>query len=172
MAEAYISKPNVREPIDSPTYGVVQPYVSFKRTMTKPVVLVVGTLDTKRDETLYLRSQILSHGSCDVKLLDVGRELQSAASLQIPPDQLVPRLLRISDPAYDLPRGEMINAQIHRCLPIVNHLVSGGLIHGVVAAAGTSGSSLATALMRACPVGFPKLMVGQSVIEAVIKSIH
>ena len=166
MAEAYISKPNVREAIDSSTYGIVQPYMSSKRTMTKPVILVVGTLDTKRDETLYLHSQVLSYGTCDVKLLDVGRELQSAASLQIPPDQLVPRMLRISDPDYDLLRGEMINAQIQRCLPIVNHLVSGGLIHGIVAAAGTSGSSLSTALMRACPVGFPKLMVGRAVSKA------
>src|SRR5207248_2716432 len=38
--------------------------------MDKPSILIVGTLDTKRAETLFLRSQILAHGSCSVKILD------------------------------------------------------------------------------------------------------
>ena len=128
--------------------------------MSRPTVLIVGTLDTKRDETLFLRSQILSYGTCEVKILDVGRKLQDANTLQIPPDELVPRLLRMADSPEDLPRGEMINATIHRCVPVVHQLVSSGSIQGIVSAGGSSGSSLATALMRkACPVGFPKLMV-------------
>ncbi len=126
---------------------------------SKPTVLIVGTLDTKRDETLFLRSQVLSHGSCNVKLLDVGRKLQRADDLQIPPDELIPRMLRIADPSKALPRGEMINATITRCVPIVQHLLATTAIQGIVAAGGSSGSSLATALMRKCPVGFPKLMV-------------
>lgn len=126
---------------------------------SKPTVLIVGTLDTKRDETLFLRSQVLSHGSCNVKLLDVGRKLQRADDLQIPPDELIPRMLRIADPSEALPRGEMINATITRCVPIVQHLLATTAIQGIVAAGGSSGSSLATALMRKCPVGFPKLMV-------------
>ena len=127
--------------------------------MDKPTILVVGTLDTKRDETLFLRSQILSHGTCSVKILDVGRKLQRAEDLQIPADELVPRMLRIADPPADLPRGQMIVATIERCIPVVVHLLNSSSIQGVVAAGGSSGSSLATALMRKCPVGFPKLMV-------------
>ena len=127
--------------------------------MAKPSILIVGTLDTKRDETLFLRSQILSHGSCSVRILDVGRTLQRAEDLHIPADELVPRILRIADPPADLPRGEMIIATIHRCIPIIEHLLASSSIQGIVAAGGSSGSSLATALMRKCPVGFPKLMV-------------
>jgi uncharacterized protein (UPF0261 family) len=49
---------------------------------------------------------------------------------------------------------------IELCIPIVQDLVSSCAIHGIVSAAGTSGSSLATALMRnCCPIGFPKLQV-------------
>ena len=127
--------------------------------MAKPTILVVGTLDTKRDETLFLRSQILSHGSCYVKLLDVGRRLQRAEDLHIPADELVPRMLRIANPPEDLPRGEMITATITRCVPVIQHLLATRAIQGIIAAGGSSGSSLATALMRKCPVGFPKLMV-------------
>jgi uncharacterized protein (UPF0261 family) len=53
----------------------------------------------------------------------------------------------------------MINAMIHKCIPIVEYLLASSSIQGIVAAGGSSGSSLATALMRKCPVGFPKLMV-------------
>jgi uncharacterized protein (UPF0261 family) len=130
--------------------------------MDKPTILIVGTLDTKRNETLFLRSQILSRGSCSVKILDVGRTLQRAEDLQIPADELVPRMLRTMDPPADLPRGEMINATIQRCIPIIGHLLASSSIQGIVAAGGSSGSSLATALMRKCPVGFPKLMVRYS----------
>ena len=57
-------------------------------------------------------------------------------------------------------RGEYINEMIKICIPIVQDLVSSSKIQGIVSAAGTSGSSLATALMRnCCPIGFPKLQV-------------
>ena len=57
-------------------------------------------------------------------------------------------------------RGEYINEMIKICIPIVQDLVSSSEIQGIVSAAGTSGSSLATALMRnCCPIGFPKLQV-------------
>jgi uncharacterized protein (UPF0261 family) len=71
-------------------------------------------------------------------------------------------MLRTMDPPADLPRGEMINATIQRCIPIIGHLLASSSIQGLVAAGGSSGSSLATALMRKCPVGFPKLMVRYS----------
>lgn len=57
-------------------------------------------------------------------------------------------------------RGEYINEMIKICIPIVQDLVTSSAIQGIVSAAGTSGSSLATALMRnCCPIGFPKLQV-------------
>lgn len=57
-------------------------------------------------------------------------------------------------------RGEYIKEMIKLCIPIVQDLVTSSTIQGMVSAAGTSGSSLATALMRnCCPIGFPKLQV-------------
>jgi uncharacterized protein (UPF0261 family) len=129
--------------------------------MAKPTILIVGTFDTKRDELLYLRSQIhtLSNGSCSTKLLDVSRTLQSASALSVPENELVPRLLRIATPER-LPRGEYVKITIEQCIPLVHKLVESSTIHGIVSAGGSTGTSLATALMReACPVGFPKMMV-------------
>ena len=125
----------------------------------KPTILIIGTLDTKESETLYLRSQILSYGTCETKLLDVGRSRKSASSLELTDDDLV-HLDSSTDPDSSLDRGNFIDATIKRCEPLVSKLVDSKAIHGIVSAGGSSGSSLATALMRTCcPVGFPKLMV-------------
>ena len=125
----------------------------------KPTVLIIGTLDTKESETLYLRSQILTYGTCKTKVLDVGRQRKSASSLQIPEDEFI-ELDEGTDPGDVQTRGEFIDATIERCKPVVSDLVSSKAIFGIVSAAGSSGSSLASALMRhCCPVGFPKLMV-------------
>ena len=125
----------------------------------KPTILIVGTLDTKESETLYLRSQILSYGTCETKLLDVGRSRKSASSLELTDDDLV-HFDSSTDPDSSLGRGDFIDATIKRCEPLVSKLVESKAIHGIVSAGGSSGSSLATALMRTCcPVGFPKLMV-------------
>ena len=130
-------------------------------TRSCPTILIVGTWDTKRDELLFLRSQIiaLSDGSCSTKLLDVSRNLQDASSLSVPDDELVPHLAR-TDVSKDTPRGEYIKETIHQAIPVVRRLVQSSSISGIVSAGGSCGTSLATALMReACPVGFPKVMV-------------
>ena len=43
-----------------------RPYQTTR--MAIPTILIVGTLDTKLDETLFLRDQILSSGTCSVKV--------------------------------------------------------------------------------------------------------
>ena len=128
--------------------------------MEQLIVLLIGTFDTKAEELLFLREQILAHGLCGVRLLDVGKILQTAASLNVPDDEFVPRLLRIAQPDASLPRGEYVKQMIAQCKPIINHLILNNEIHGVVSAAGSTGTSLACDLMRnGFPVGFPKLMV-------------
>lgn len=47
--------------------------------MAKPTILIVGTLDTKLEETLFLRDQILSSGACSVKVRTFLRFSVSAA---------------------------------------------------------------------------------------------
>jgi uncharacterized protein (UPF0261 family) len=128
--------------------------------MARPVVLVVGTFDTKPDELLYLRSQILtlSNGSCDVKLLDVSNKYPNASALSVPESEIVP--LQNQATLASQPRGDYVKSKIQQCIPTVQGLVQSSSIQGVVSAGGSSGTSLATALMReACPVGFPKVMV-------------
>lgn len=131
--------------------------------MVKPTILIVGTPDTKLDEILYLRGQILDLGACRTKILDVSHSVSAKLSTtldSLPSGELLSPLRDQASTLKSLSRGEYIDKAIEICMPIVKDLVSKSAIQGIVSAAGSSGSSLATAFMRkACPVGFPKLMV-------------
>ncbi|KIW19947.1 hypothetical protein PV08_00522 [Exophiala spinifera] len=128
--------------------------------MPKPTILIVGTTDTKLDEILYLRQQILAEDACQTKIFDVSAtQGKSPALEEIPPDEIISPLHEHSA-LKTLPRGDYIDKTIEICVPLVKDLVEKAKIFGIVSAAGSSGSSIATACMRkACPVGFPKLMV-------------
>ncbi|KAI1618235.1 hypothetical protein EDD36DRAFT_425915, partial [Exophiala viscosa] len=127
--------------------------------MPKPTVLIVGTTDTKLDEILYLRKQILAQGTCQTKVLDVSHT-PAKSTHEIPSDEILSPLQEQASSLKSLSRGDYIEKAIQTCLPIVKDLVTKAQIQGIVSAGGSSGSSIATAFMRgACPVGFPKLMV-------------
>jgi len=128
--------------------------------MTKPTILIIGTCDTKLAEILFLREQILSHGTCQTIILDASHSAKESPEYAALSGEIIAPLLEQSSSLRALPRGEYIDQAIAQCLPIVKDLVSKSQVKGIVSAAGSSGSSIATALMRgACPVGFPKLMV-------------
>lgn len=125
--------------------------------MEKPTILVIGTLDTKLEETLYLRDQILASNACTVKILDVGR-VSTDDTKRFESEELIAP--KHGSAFSGMQRGEYIQEMIKQCIPIVQDLVSSSTIHGIVSAGGSSGSSLSTALMRnCCPIGFPKLQV-------------
>lgn len=152
--------------------GLGQPFASIKHLLVfkiphalkmaeLPTILIVGTLDTKLSENLYLRLAIVQEGRCQTKVLDVGRtqELNADALAMLQDDVLRPSSANI-DQFGSLSRGDYVNKVIEACTPIVKDLVANNRIQGIISAAGSTGSSIATALMRnACPVGFPKLMI-------------
>lgn len=128
--------------------------------MANATVLIIGTCDTKFDEILYLREQIHSSGQCGTLILDVSHTSRNDVKYVDLSEEIISPLHEQSSELAALSRGEYIDKAIEICLPTVKDLVSKSQIHGIVSAAGSSGSSLACALMRnACPVGFPKLMV-------------
>lgn len=127
----------------------------------KPTILIVGTLDTKVSELLYLRSAILSQDTCRTKVLDVSRTQElTVKTLETLKEELVSPLTDSAAELGSLERSKYVDQAISKCTPVVQKLVEDGEISGIVSAAGSTGSSIATALMRnSCPVGFPKLMV-------------
>ena len=81
----------------------------------KPTILIVGTLDTKLSENIYLRSAILQDGRFETKVLDVSRNAQ-----QLDPEALASlkdEILRPSDEVTNqfaaLSRGGRIDLVAH-----------------------------------------------------------
>jgi uncharacterized protein (UPF0261 family) len=127
--------------------------------MTSPTVVLVGTLDTKGDEYAFLRERLLAAG-LDVVLVDVGtldpprtrpdvgrEEVAAAAGID----------LAALSAARD--RGAAVRAMCAAAPVVVRRLFDEGRCAAVLAAGGSGNTAIATAAMRALPIGVPKLMV-------------
>ncbi|GFF84097.1 UPF0261 protein SACE_5696 [Aspergillus udagawae] len=123
---------------------------------TKPTVVLIGTCDTKWDELCFTQSQLLTHNTCAVLIMDVGRTPSLHSSIAIKHPDLTSCDTKISD----LPRPEYIHRMTTHAITALTTLHRTGSIHAVLGIGGSCGTALATAAMRAAvPVGFPKLMV-------------
>ncbi|KAI6084886.1 hypothetical protein F4821DRAFT_163318 [Hypoxylon rubiginosum] len=125
-------------------------------------VAVIGTFDTKLQEHLYLRSQILSHdSSVNVILIDAGRTATDHEAITIKqPDVLKASGYGRDDAALkSLTRGEIVKTMIDGAIPVVRQLHDRGEFHAIIGLGGSSGTSIAAAVMRQLPLTFPKLIV-------------
>ncbi|CAD6439945.1 91d9e1ff-9cca-4349-a0d4-df20b60fffa4 [Sclerotinia trifoliorum] len=129
--------------------------------MSNPRILLLGTLDSKLPEILYLRAQILAHSNptIEVLLADVGRKPTSNPEIDIPQSEI---LSHASSPIdySTLSRGEYIE-HISVCASnLVRELFEKKSIHAIIGIGGSGGTSLCAYIMRnALPIGFPKLVV-------------
>src|SRR4051812_37806221 len=122
-------------------------------------IAILGTMDTKGQEHAFVAEQIRKRGhKCLV--IDVG---------VLEPPQLKPDITR-NEVAHaagkDLnaliakrDRGEAVAAMSQGAPIVLSRLVAEKKIDGVISLGGGGGTAIATAAMRALPIGFPKLMV-------------
>jgi len=127
--------------------------------MTEKTIVILCTLDTKGTEAWYMREQIEKLGARAL-IVDVGvvgepaclpditrREVARAGGTELD-DLLVHPDREIAAPIMATGATKLV------C-----QLVAEGRVHGMVAMGGTQGTTLATAVMRELPYGFPKVMV-------------
>ncbi|KAI1432762.1 hypothetical protein GGR50DRAFT_672455 [Xylaria sp. CBS 124048] len=125
-------------------------------------VVVIGTLDTKLNEFLYLRSEILAvNPSVNVILIDAGRSEVHHEDITIPQSEVYKRGYHEGDDGlfHSLPRGEVIKVMIRGATNVVKDLVTRVDVHGIVSLGGSGGTSIAAAVMRELPLTLPKLIV-------------
>lgn len=122
-------------------------------------IAVLGTLDSKGAEHAFVADLIRAHGHTPL-LIDVG----TGAEPTVKPD--VTRYEVAAAAGLDLEaviarkdRGEAVTAISQAAPKLLSKLQSEGKIHGVISLGGGGGTAIATAAMRALPIGFPKLMV-------------
>jgi uncharacterized protein (UPF0261 family) len=124
-----------------------------------PTIALLGTMDTKGIEHGFVAEQIRARGH-QTLIIDLGTD----GPPQISPD--ISRQEAAAMAGIDLQaliarhdRGEAVAAMSQAAPRILTTLQSAGKIHGVISLGGGGGTAIATAGMRALPLGFPKLMV-------------
>jgi len=122
-------------------------------------IFLVGTLDTKGVEFAYVRDLIHARGHQTI-LMDTGI-LQDAnifadigaAEVARAGGSSLTTLRQQSD------RGRAIDVMTQGACMLAEKLHVEGRIQGILSMGGSGGTTIATAVMRRLPVGFPKMMV-------------
>jgi len=122
-------------------------------------ILVLGTLDTKGAEIAFLRRTIELSG-CRATVMDVGVLGQPATLADITREEVARAGGQTLDQIRALPnRKQVIGAVIQGAIAKVKLVHSSSGFDGVVGIGGGTGMHICTAIMRAFPIGLPKLMV-------------
>lgn len=126
--------------------------------MSKTIVLV-GALDTKGVDYQFVRGLIEARGLYTL-MVDFGVMGQPPFEPDISHDEVARAGgSSIEDLQQAKDKAEAMRVMQAGLAVVVRRLYDEGRLHGILAMAGSGGTSLATAAMRTLPVGVPKLMV-------------
>jgi len=130
--------------------------------LSQKAVLIIATLDTKGVETLYLRDKIESLG-VNPLLMDISMRGKGESPADIIPAQVAEAggsSLEVIHASRE--RSKITNITIKGASKIAGDLFREGKLDGVIAMGGSTGSLMATEVMRSLPFGVPKLMISST----------
>jgi len=119
-----------------------------------PVVLIVGTLDTKGEELRFIRDVIAESG-LRTRLVDVSTS-GKLASCDVSAQEIALNHGRGGSGVFGVDRGASVTAMAEA---FAKWLRRQGNVAGIISAGGSGGASLVAPGMRALPVGVPKLII-------------
>ncbi|KRR28483.1 ABC transporter permease [Bradyrhizobium retamae] len=119
-----------------------------------PVVLVVGTLDTKGEELRFIRDVIAGHG-LRTRLIDVSTS-GKLSTCDVSAQEIALNHGRGGSSVFGSDRGASVTAMADA---FANWLRRQGNVAGIISAGGSGGASLVAPGMRGLPVGVPKLII-------------
>ncbi len=124
-----------------------------------PTVVIVGTLDTKGEEIGYVK-RLLEDAACSTLVIDVGVLHAPGIQSDISREQVataggvqLQELLKKGD------RRLAIQTMTRGAERIVNDLHRQGVVSGILALGGGTGTHIGTGIMRSLPLGLPKVML-------------
>ena len=124
-----------------------------------PTALVVATMDTKGQEALYL-AECLKKQEISVKILDAGIKGKSAVAADVAREDVAKAggksLSEVQNIGHE---GKALQIMMEGAVECAIKLQRQNKIHGIISLGGSMGTTLGTGVMRALPIGFPKLMI-------------
>ena len=131
--------------------------------MMERVILLVSTLDTKGPETLYLRDRIRDRGGKPL-ILDLSMSGGASDAADITPASVAKAAgTTIEEIGRSRERKTITRQMITGAVKLTHDLFESGRLAGVIGLGGSTGSLMATDIMRSLPFGVPKLMVSSAV---------
>lgn len=119
-----------------------------------PAIAVIGTYDSKAAEHEFLKQRIEARG-LPAMTINIGTKTPSPVPVSL---DLYPVVIEgMNPPAAG--RDAAIAAILAEAQQRLKRLYSDGEISGIISAGGGTGTHLATGVMRALPLGFPKVMI-------------
>ena len=126
--------------------------------MVKPV-LVLGTLDTKEKEIIYLRKRIEAEG-LRVLFMDVSCKTQkSGTPVEISCEAVAGEEGKTFAEISQLDKISAVRVMSAGAAKKILKMAAQEEFYGMIALGGGNGTEIATYVMRQLPVGFPKIMV-------------
>ncbi len=126
--------------------------------MTKTVV-IVGALDTKGNEFAFLK-HIIEEAGVNTLVVDFGVMGEPAFEPEVTRQEVAEAgdgdLTRLASGGH---KDEAMATMAEGLAVVVERLYEEGKLDGIIGMGGSGGTSIATAGMRALPVGVPKMMV-------------
>lgn len=146
------------EPVRRPFYVKPEPLYAEALTPIAQLrgseVLVVGTFDTKGEELRYIRDQI-SEQQLSVRTVDLSTS-GKPSSADVPPHMVAAYHRGGASAVFTGDRGASVRAMAKAFEAWIQRQQG---IGGIISAAGSGGTALATPAMRRLPVGVPKVMI-------------
>lgn len=122
-------------------------------------VLIVSTMDTKAEETYFLKDCLKAQG-LKVLVLDAGIRGKSPIPVAISRDKVAAAagstLCDVQGLGHE---GKALNVMISGAIQCAKKLYNDGRIQGLLGLGGSMGTTLGTGVMRKFPIGFPKVMI-------------
>jgi uncharacterized protein (UPF0261 family) len=142
---------------DRPVCGILR-----MENIVKKTVLIISTLDTKGEETYYLRDKIESLGMKPL-LMDISMRGEGPTRADIGPERVAAAGdSSIEEIRTSKERSRVTNITIAGASRIAGEYFVEGKLDGVIGIGGSTGSLMATEVMRTLPFGVPKLMISST----------
>lgn len=123
------------------------------------ILAVLGTFDTKGREHAFVADQIRSKGH-QVVMIDVGMMGADGCEPDVPAHEVAAAgEVDLADLVASGDRGVCVAAMAKAAPVALRRLHQAGRLQGVISLGGGGGTAIASAAMRALPLGVPKIMV-------------